>query len=201
MKVTKIVITGGPCAGKSEAKNWIRETFTKKGYTVLFIPETATELISGGVAPWTCGTNLDYQLCQCQLQMFKEEIFNQAIRTMKDAHYLVVCDRAMFDNKAYMTDDEFDFVLKSLHQTEDALYKRYDAIFHLVSAAKGLEEMYSFDNNSARYETVEEAQALDDRLLACWSKHPYLKVIENHEDFDMKMKNLMNEISKVLENE
>ena len=35
--------------------------FTQMGYTVLFVPETATELITGGVAPWTCGTNDDYQ--------------------------------------------------------------------------------------------------------------------------------------------
>ena len=54
VEITKIVITGGPCAGKTTAMSWIQSTFTKKGYTVLFVPETATELITGGVAPWTC---------------------------------------------------------------------------------------------------------------------------------------------------
>lgn len=33
--VTKIVITGGPCAGKSTAMTWIQEHFTKLGYKVL----------------------------------------------------------------------------------------------------------------------------------------------------------------------
>ena len=55
MEITKIVITGGPCAGKTTAMSWIQSNFTKLGYTVLFVPETATELITGGVAPWTCG--------------------------------------------------------------------------------------------------------------------------------------------------
>ncbi len=32
--------------------SWIQSNFTKLGYTVLFVPETATELITGGVAPW-----------------------------------------------------------------------------------------------------------------------------------------------------
>lgn len=51
MSITKIVITGGPCAGKTTGMSWIQNAFTERGYKVLFISETATELISGGVAP------------------------------------------------------------------------------------------------------------------------------------------------------
>ena len=77
MEITKIVITGGPCAGKATAMSWIQSNFTKLGYTVLFVPETATELITGGVAPWTCGSNVEYQKCQMKLQLEKEKIFQQ----------------------------------------------------------------------------------------------------------------------------
>ena len=83
MEITKIVITGGPCAGKSTALSWIQHAFEQKGYTVLFVPETATELITGGVAPWTCGTNLDFQKCQMELQLEKEKLFEQAATTMQ----------------------------------------------------------------------------------------------------------------------
>lgn len=83
MKISKIVITGGPCAGKSSAMSWVQNAFTQIGYTVLFVPETATELITGGVAPWTCGTNAEYQKCQLKLQIEKENIFEQAARTKK----------------------------------------------------------------------------------------------------------------------
>ena len=75
MQITKIVITGGPCGGKSTAMSWIQKAFTQMGHIVLFVPETATELITGGVAPWTCGSNLDYQCCQMRLQIEKEKIF------------------------------------------------------------------------------------------------------------------------------
>lgn len=44
-QIYKIVITGGPCAGKSTALTWIQNEYTKKGYTVIFVPESATELI------------------------------------------------------------------------------------------------------------------------------------------------------------
>ena len=56
MSITKIAVTGGPCAGKTTALSRIQRDFSHLGYTVLIVPETATLLISGGVAPWTCGT-------------------------------------------------------------------------------------------------------------------------------------------------
>ena len=74
MQITKIVITGGPCAGKTTGMGKIQKEFAKLGYKVLFVPETATELITGGVAPWTCGSNLDYQKCQVRLQKEKESV-------------------------------------------------------------------------------------------------------------------------------
>lgn len=54
--------------------SWVQNAFTQMGYTVLYVPETATELITGGVAPWTCGTNAEYQKCQLRLQIEKEKI-------------------------------------------------------------------------------------------------------------------------------
>ena len=139
-EIYKIVITGGPCAGKTTAMSWIQNYFTKKGYGVLFVPETATELISGGVAPWTCGCNEDYQLCQMQLQIRKEEIFTMAAKTMKNEKILMVCDRGLLDNKAYMTENEFQNVLSKMGKSEVLLRDEYDAVFHLVTAAKGAEE-------------------------------------------------------------
>ena len=47
MEITKIVLTGGPCAGKTTAMSWIQKEFAEKGrgYKVLFIkPGTAQQL-------------------------------------------------------------------------------------------------------------------------------------------------------------
>ena len=198
MDIHKIVITGGPSAGKTTGLSWIENSFTKLGYTVLFVPETATELISGGVAPWTCGTNLDYQKCQMRLQLEKERIFEQAARTMKADKVLIVCDRGLMDNKAYMDDVEFAQVLRELNTTEVALRDGYDAVFHLVTAAKGAELFYTTENNKARTETPEQAAALDDRLIAAWTGHPHLRVIDNATDFKDKLKRLIAEIRSFL---
>ena len=198
MSITKIVITGGPCAGKTTGLTWIQNAFSSRGYRVLFVPETATELISGGVAPWTCRTNLDYQICQVKLQLFKEAIFLQAAETMDDEKILIVCDRGVMDNKAYMNDEEFQAVMDTLGLDMVTLRDGYDGIFHLETAAKGAEEFYTLSNNQARYETAEEARALDDKLLASWTGHPHLRVIGNETDFETKMKRLLSEISALL---
>ena len=198
MQISKIVITGGPCAGKTTAMSWIQSNFTKMGYRVLFVPETATELITGGVAPWTCGSNADYQKCQMKLQLEKEKIFAQGAASMDAEKILIVCDRGALDNKAYMTDLDFSCVLESLGCNEVELRDNYDAVFHLVTAAKGAEKFYTTANNAARTETVEQAAALDDKLIAAWTGHPHLRVIDNASDFEDKLKRLIREISTFL---
>ena len=198
MKITKIVITGGPCAGKTTAMSRIQNAFTSMGYKVLFVPETATELITGGVAPWTCGSNLDYQKCQVELQMTKERLFERAAATMKEDRILIVCDRGVLDNKAYMTDDEFAQVMRFLKTNETIQRDQYDAVFHLVTAAKGAEEFYTLSNNQARTESIEEAIALDEKLIVSWTGHPHFRVIDNSTDFEEKLRRLLAEITSFL---
>ena len=198
VEITKIVITGGPCAGKTTAMSWIQSNFTKLGYTVLFVPETATELITGGVAPWTCGTNADYQKCQMKLQLEKERIFEQGASTMPVEKILIVCDRGTLDNKAYMSSLDFATVISSLGCNEVELRDSYDAVFHLVTAAKGAEQFYTTANNAARTETVEQAAELDDKLIAAWTGHPHLRIIDNADGFEDKLKKLIAEIAAFL---
>lgn len=194
-KITEIVITGGPCAGKTSGMNSIKETFEKKGYGVVFIPETATELISSGISPYTMHGNVEYQLYQMKLQLEKERIYLEAARALPGYDkVIVVCDRGLMDNKAYVTDNEFGEILANIGINEEDIYGRYDAVFHLVSAANGAEKAYTLSNNSARTETPEQAIELDNRLQHVWRRHKYYRVIDNSMGFGDKIKKLVSEI-------
>ncbi len=197
-KVTKIVITGGPCAGKTTAMSWIQNAFTKLGYAVLFVDETATQLITGGAAPWLSTSNHDFQWQLIQLQQAKEKAFQEIGKTMKEDRILVVCDRAVMDNCAYMSEDDFSWILNRMNTNKIALRDEYDAVFHLVTAAKGAEEFYTLSNNTARTETVEQASALDDKLIASWTGHPHFRIIDNSTGFEEKMFRLIKEITAFL---
>lgn len=197
-QIIKIVITGGPCAGKSTAMSIIQKEFSKKGYRVLFISEIATDLINGGVAPWTCGSITDFQKNLMKLQIEKEKTFVSAAKTMAEEKILIVCDRGTLDSKAYMTKLEFETIINDLKISEVELRDNYDAVFHLVTAAKGAEEYYTLDNNNARTETLEEAKVADDKLINAWTGHPHFRVIDNSSDFNNKMKRLIKEISSFI---
>ena len=198
VKINKIVLTGGPCAGKTTALTWISNYFSKRGYSVLFVPETATELITNGVTPWTLKTNYDYQIYQFRLQKIKEQIFDDAAKKMKNNKVLIVCDRGILDNKAYMKDIEFKRILKEMGTNEIKERDSYDAVFHLVSAAKGKEEFYTLSNNDARTESLENARKLDDRIISAWTGHPHFRIIDNSVGFEEKLERLLKEIALFL---
>ena len=198
-KITKICITGGPCSGKTTALSWIQTEFRKKGYHVLFVPETATELILGGIAPWTIESCLEFETYILKLQIEKEKLFEEAAKHIdNNDKILIVCDRGTMDCKAYMTESEFNRAIKNISSTEVKLRDNYDAVFHLVTAAKGAKDFYTHDNNNARYESIDEAIIADEKTMNAWTGHPHLRVIDNSTNFEQKMRRLMAEISLFL---
>ena len=96
--VEKIVITGGPCAGKSTAMSRISKELTQLGYKVLIIAESATELISSGLTPVDFA---EFQTYLTKYQLDKERIYEEASKTL-DHKAIIICDRGVLDNKAYM---------------------------------------------------------------------------------------------------
>jgi hypothetical protein len=198
MEIKKIVVTGGPCGGKSSAVKWIRGAMEAEGWKVLFVDETATQLLGSGVPLVSFGTNYSFQWCNLRLQIEKEEVFARAARGMEAGRVLLVCDRGAMDNKAYMQPGDFRRLLAETGYTEESLCARYDAVFHLVSAAIGAEEYYGNATNGVRSESVEEAAALDNTTLAAWMGHPRLRVIGNEGGFEVKMNRLLDEIRRFL---
>lgn len=207
-KVNKIVLTGGPCAGKTTGMSWIQNTFEKMGYTVIFMQEPATELKSAGITPARCSSMMAYQLFQMKLQLEKEAVYIRAAQDIAEAgdvrgedsarKILMVCDRGFFDNRAYMTPEEFQEALRILGVSEEEKFRSYDAVFHLETTAKNAKVYYGTATNAIRDETPEQAAALDDLVIAAWEKHPYYRVIENLSGFEDKMRHLVAEIAAFL---
>jgi signal recognition particle GTPase len=47
-KVTRILLTGGPCAGKTTSLAKMQVAFDNKGFRVYCVPEAATMMMKGG---------------------------------------------------------------------------------------------------------------------------------------------------------
>lgn len=191
-EIKKIVLTGGPCSGKSTALEKIKQKFEKEGYKVIFVPEEATELINNGMSPNEAPT-IEFQTMLMKLQMEKEDLFENICRHMNYDKFLIVCDRGVFDNRAYMSHEEFKECLDNLGINREQAMQRYDACFYLETAANCNNPVYN-NKNKARKDNKEEAQVLDDKTLEAWIGHPHFRIIKKEEDFDKKMEKLLKEI-------
>ena len=185
-RIVRIVLTGGPAAGKTSLISRILKQFGQEnGWRVITIPETATELISGfGIKPFgNCMSMLKFQDFVIADQIHKEKLALQAAEVVPEDNVLIIYDRALLDDKAYISDEEFaETLMRVGGVNEEQVLVGYDAVLHLVTCAKGAEYAYNY-GNAARYETIEEARRMDDRTLQCWSPHPNLRIIDNSVDF------------------
>lgn len=198
-KIHHIVLTGGPCAGKTSAIAVMEQELTQKGYVVFIVPETATEIIKSGYAPWLkCTTNLDFQRFIMKKQLHKEELYLQIAESVSAPKIVIIYDRGIVDGKSYMSNSEYVELLHELGLNEVSAKDRYDAVIHLVTAADGAEEFYTLGNNEARTETPEQARVLDRKCIENWTGHSHLRVIDNSTDFEGKISRVLKETYAIL---
>lgn len=185
------VIGGGPCSGKTTGLAVISERLNSLPNTkVLIIPEVATLLISAGIPP----TEALFQKYVLEFGISMENFFLKRASEFSEQRIIVLCDRGLLDGIAY---DKKTFLasLTEMGLTIPALRdSRYNAIFHLVTAAEGAEEYYTLENNKARYETAEEARTRDRALQNAYLGHSHVRVIDNSTDFEKKIDRLVKEI-------
>lgn len=200
-EIYRIVLTGGPCAGKTTAIHKLKEHFSDK-YSVLCVPESSTELMSGGVLPSNFKKTIDYMTCQTELQLLKESIYEKAAQELlliRSKDVIILYDRGIMDIKAYMNDDDFNVMLSRVKISPDDILSRYKSVFHLVSTAVEAPELYTSSNNEIRKETVNEAAVIDKKTYDAWQEHKDLVLIEGKNGFDQKLRSLISEIEKRLD--
>ena len=111
-KTWRLVLTGGPCAGKTTALARVSTFFENIGWKVYRVPESANILLSGGV-------NFN-ELTPHQTQQFQEDLlktilqientyFNLAAESNQNC--LVICDRGTMDASAYISSEQWNNIL------------------------------------------------------------------------------------------
>lgn len=198
-KIFRIVLTGGPCAGKSTTLTTIQSKLPQKyGIKVYCVPEAATLMVGGGLE-WSQADEkmtLSYQLALLRVQLALEDQF-YAIAKASGKTSLIVCDRGAMDGRAYCSEEQFNEILsRSGYTLEQLRDDRYDAIVHMVTAAQGAEKFYNFDN-PARYESVEEAKVNDDKLRQMYVGHRMIRVFDNSCSFQEKLDRVVDFVGRV----
>ncbi len=198
-RIPKIVLTGGPCAGKTTALSKLRQRLEDLGYTVIVVTEAATDLILAGIQPRRLGPS-GFQGQIIGLTQEKERRMLEAARLMPGDRKVILCDRGLADVLAYIPPHEADLLLGERGLNLVSLRDEpYDAVIHLRSLAFDKPDLYSCENNIARSETVEQAAALDERTLAAWTGHSHLRIVDNSGDgLEGKIDRVLREVCSVL---
>eukprot|EP01134_Creolimax_fragrantissima_P005574 CFRG5574T1 len=200
-RVIRIVLTGGPCAGKTTCLARLSTFLLERGISVFTVPEAATMCWTNGAVQFDETTTetqmLNFQATLMQLQMSLEDTFYKIAKNgTKPA--VLLCDRGLMDGSAYISNDLWDGVLKQFGYNNVMLRdQRYDLIFFLVTAADGAEANYK-TNTISRTEDLKAARLLDGKLQKSWIGHPHLHIFDNSTDFEGKMRRIINAASLVL---
>jgi predicted ATPase len=166
----KVVLTGGPGAGKTAVLELIRHSVCDH---VHIVQESAGILFGGGF-PRHDGPE---QKRAAQRAIFYVQRELEAVRAAGDVA-VMLCDRGTVDGVAYWTGPGELF--ESVGTTLEEQLARYAAVIHLRTP---LAEQGYNHRNPLRIETAEEARAIDERILATWAPHPRRVVIEATHDF------------------
>ncbi len=188
----RIALTGGPCAGKTTALGVLKQRLEKDGITVIEIEERATKLMSSGKTPESMGV-YEFHKLLFEEQLAEETQKIQYASALPCEKAVLLSDRGLLDNRAYVSEADFERYAGENGLNEDIIRNSYDAVFHLVTAACGAEQFYTTNNNCVRYEDIEGARRIDEEILAVWTGTPHLRVIDNSTDFDGKLKRLIEE--------
>ena len=198
MSVPKIVLTGGPCSGKTTGLAKLSRWLAEQGWHPIVVPETATELILAGITPADAPELFQATVLNMQFSREHHYALYSTVLHGQGKQVVMLFDRGVLDSNAYALPGFLQEQLSMLGTTYDEVMHNYDAVVHLVTAADGAEEYYTTANNEARCETPKQARELDRKLKDAWLGHPHHFIIANEGDFAHKLLRLKQTVAHLL---
>jgi CYTH domain-containing protein/predicted ATPase len=181
-RVPRVVLTGGPCSGKSTVMDGLRRELRD---VLQCVPEVATIIIDQVGAKPPVGDPIG--MCAFQRTIYRvqcgfEKVSDRQARN--DGKRALLLDRGTVDSAAYMERGHADLERVCMTTVEEE-YGRYAGVVCLDVPPR---EVYDAnkDNNPARYETYEQAAALGERIADAWSGHPRFVRIGNDGGWERK---------------
>lgn len=185
----RIVLTGGPSAGKTTIAKYLVKEFPDR---LILVPETATMLYKGGF-PRTTMPKLKFhqQKAIYHVQVEMEDLLQE---TYPDR--VLLCDRGSLDGRAYWLDEQRDFFKENLTNEKAELLRYSDVILLRVALPNDYNSNHSFE----RIESYSEAIELEKKIKLAWCKHSKLNVVEHYQTFHEKLLAVSDLVRKSLQN-
>ena len=189
--VPKIVLAGGPGAGKSSALEFLEKELKQFGYTVIPVYEAATSVMQENTADRD--RKLEFQLEVARRQLRDEA---EAEKLASGDKCVIICDRGMMDCRVYLDDEDYGKFKEEIGMSEVELRDRYDAAFHFDSTSVDDGGFYITDEN--RIENREDAAILNKKSLNAWCGNPHYRFIPCYNDVNEKLAHILREVKAFL---
>lgn len=180
----KIVLTGGPSAGKTS----IVEILYRSDVEQMAIVEEAASILYRGGFPRSPHVEA-VRSQQCAIYAVQTAL--EEISEIISPHRTLLCDRGSLDGLAYWPGTEESF-FERVHSSMDREIERYDWVIHLDSAS-GL----NYKTSRVRLEKSEDAAKINDLVKFAWRLHPQRLFIPGYEDFNDKISMVLNCLSLI----
>ncbi len=198
-RMKRIVVTGGPCAGKTTVIETLR---TELGTKAVFVPECATLILSGGFPAPPDQEKLGIERFHTWQRHFQSAIYHiqlaledlADIEAKFDDTQFVIHDRGIADGIAYHPEGLAGF-MSQLHTNGQEIFERYDAVVFLESLAVKQPELFGKLGNEHRYESVDTAVRVNTLTHNAWKLHPNFHYIGSTLPLEDKAKKVREIIS------
>ena len=183
----RIVLTGGPGAGKTAVLELARKHFRGRLH---ILHEAASIVFSGGFPRQP----QPFARAAAQRAIYHVQAELERIATDgPDDHEAILCDRGTIDGLAYWPFEPARY-FADVGSTLEKELARYEAVIHLRTPLRGA----GYHKNVLRTEAPEDAEVIDERLLDVWKTHPKRHVIESSASFMDKAHRAMTLIGELL---
>jgi len=187
-KRMKIVLTGGPSAGKTTIAEALVRAYWDR---VALAPESASILFHGGF-PRESGE--ESVVCQQRAIYYVQRELENSV-SLAFPGRAMICDRGTLDGLAFWPRAEEEF-FHGVETTKLQEINRYDWVIHLETAARE-----AYQPSAIRRESYEEARSIDRKLKTIWQAHPRWAVIPNNLNFSAKINLTLLAVKMMLDKE
>jgi len=196
-----IVLTGGPCAGKTRALAALEGAYPNDLYVVA---EASAVLIEGGfprpgrgVETWSSEWQRDFEHATLAVHQAIDRIADREAERL--GRSIQIHDRTALDGAGFVEESVEEFCHEYGLDLEKEL-ARFIAVIHLESLATYDKVRYRENVGTERVERdIEMARVWEMKLREVWAQHPRRVIVPAQNDLEEKIEKVVTLVGEILE--